>query len=536
MVKVTCLGGAESVTGSCFLIELEDGPMFMVDCGMFQGGAQLEQRNYGEWGFDPYFIDTLFLTHAHIDHCGRIPKLVRDGFKGRIVTSPPTAELCQIMLLDSAHVQEMDAEWQTRKNRRHARKPILPLYTMEDAEASFQYFKPVERDKLITVNSVVKARLRNAGHILGSSILELWIKDGGEEIKIVFSGDIGKKNQLIVKDPDEVMTANYLFLESTYGNRLHRSFEDSKHELLEAVQYAVAHGEKVIIPAFAVERTQEILYVLGEFSRAGTLPDIPIFLDSPLAIKATEIFRKNKQYYDEEAQAIVEKGFDPFDLPNLRFTPTMQESMAINGLHGSAIIIAGNGMCTAGRIRHHLKHNLWRPGASVVIVGFQANGTTGRMLVEGRPWVKILRENVSVRARVFTIGGFSAHADQQDLLEWAGHFKTSHPQVFLIHGEPTASATLGHLIKDKHGLDVEVPGWGEKLILGPREVRRVAMVPRVSTEDIGASMDKAVSALEQELARLKSQLRQPGFRERLNLDDVDRLRSLHEELQVVLPE
>ena len=536
MVKVTCLGGAESVTGSCFLIELEDGTLFMVDCGMFQGGQQMEQRNFGEWGFDPYFIDTLFLTHAHIDHSGRIPKLVRDGFKGRIVTSPPTAELCQIMLLDSAHVQEMDAEWQTRKNRRHARKPILPLYTMEDAEDSFQYFEPVERDKIFTINSLVKARLRNAGHILGSSILELWIKDGADEIKLVFSGDIGKKNQLIVKDPDEIMTANYLFLESTYGNRQHRSFEDSKTELLDAIHYAVSHGEKIIIPAFAVERTQEILYVLGEFWRAGTLPDIPVFLDSPLAIKATEIFRKNKPYYDEEASALVDKGFDPFDLPNLRFTPTMKESMAINSLHGSAIIIAGNGMCTAGRIRHHLKHNLWRPGASVVIVGFQANGTTGRMLIEGRKWVKILRETVTVRAKVFSIGGFSAHADQNDLLAWAGHFKTAKPQVFLIHGEPTASMTLGRLIQEQYGLEVQVPGYLERLMLGAAEVRRVASPVRATPEEISAGMDKTIAALERELARLKNMLGQPEVLDRINADDVDRLRSIHEELQVVLPE
>ncbi|HQP31112.1 MAG TPA: MBL fold metallo-hydrolase RNA specificity domain-containing protein, partial [Deltaproteobacteria bacterium] len=288
-------------------------------------------------------------------------------------------------------------------------------------------------------------------------------------------------------------------------------------------------------PAFAVERTQEILYVLGEFCRAGTLPDIPVFLDSPLAIKATEIFRKNKPYYDEEAMALVDKGFDPFDLPNLRFTPTMKESMAINSLHGSAIIIAGNGMCTAGRIRHHLKHNLWRPGASIVIVGFQANGTTGRMLIEGRKWVKILRETVTVRAKVFSIGGFSAHADQRDLLEWAANFKTARPQVFLIHGEPTSSMVLGRLIEEQLGLNVQIPGYLERLMLGAAEVRRVASPVRAAPADIGAGMDKTIAALEQELARLKAMLGQPELRERISADDVDRLRSIHEELQVVLP-
>lgn len=535
MIKVNCLGGVASVTGSCFLIETGVGKSFMVDCGLFQGSAQIEQRNGEDWSFDPYALDTLLLTHAHIDHSGRIPKLVRDGFKGRIITSPPTAELCQIMLLDAAHVQEMDAEWQTRRNRRRARKPILPLYTMEDAEACFRYFSPVERDTIVTVDSGIKARLRNAGHILGSSILELWIKDMHEEIKIVFSGDIGQRNQLIVKDPDEIMTANYLFLESTYGNREHRSIEDSKTELLEAIRSAVTHGEKVIIPAFAVERTQEILYVLAEFHRNGTLPDIPVFLDSPLAIKATEIFRKNKQYYDEEALAIVDKGFDPFDMPNLRFTPTVKESMAINTLQGSAIVIAGNGMCTAGRIKHHLKHNLWRPGASIVFVGFQANGSTGRMIIEGRQWVKVFGENVAVRAGIFSIGGFSAHADQKDLLEWAGHFKHSQPQVFVVHGELTASEALARLIRERLSMEVSIPAWKELLILGPREVRS-ERAPVAAVPDIVANLHKTIDDLEAEINRLKGALTKKKLVERIGMDDVERLKSIHEELRVILSE
>jgi metallo-beta-lactamase family protein len=404
MIKLTCLGGTGSVTGSNFLVESSGGKKVLVDCGLFQGGRQMESRNWEEWGFDPKQIDTLFLTHAHIDHSGRIPKLVKDGFRGKIITSPPTAELCRIMLLDSAHVQEMDAEWQTRKNKRQAKGEVLPLYSTEDAEASLKLLSPVERDQLVTVEPDVKARLRNAGHILGSSILELWIEENNASTKIVFSGDLGRRDQLILRDPHEIFDADYLFLESTYGNRLHRSFEDSKDELLEAIRYAVSHGEKVIVPAFAVERTQEILYLISEFYRKGTLPDIPIYLDSPLAIKATEIFRKNKKYYDEEAQAIVDQGFDPFDLPNLQFTSNTKESMAINERADSAIIIAGSGMCTAGRIKHHLKHNLWRKGSSIVIVGFQAQGTTGRKIVEGAKQVKIFRENVTVKSKVFTIG------------------------------------------------------------------------------------------------------------------------------------
>ncbi|MCK9264994.1 MAG: MBL fold metallo-hydrolase, partial [Deltaproteobacteria bacterium] len=275
MIKVTCLGAAGSVTGSCFLVENVHGKKVMVDCGLFQGGKQMELRNWRDWDFNPSQIGTLFLTHAHIDHSGRIPRLVRDGFRGRIITSIPTAQLCEIMLLDSAHVQEMDARWQTRKNRRSAGRDIKPLYTTDDAQASLQYLHPVEEGEMIVVEDGIRARIRNAGHILGASILELWIRDGEQDIKLVFSGDLGMENQLIVKSPQEIFNADYLFVESTYGNREHKDFESSKEELLDAINYAVSHGEKVLIPAFAVERTQEIIYILNEFSRAGRLPDIP---------------------------------------------------------------------------------------------------------------------------------------------------------------------------------------------------------------------------------------------------------------------
>ena len=330
MVRVTCLGGVGSVTGSNYLIESSQGKKVLVDCGLFQGGRQMERRNWEDWGFDPKGVETLFLTHAHIDHSGKIPKLIKDGFQGRIITSPPTAELCEIMLLDAAHIQEMDAEWQSRKNKRQNRGEIDPLYTTADAEATLGRLHPVERNEILNIEPGVRARLRNAGHILGSSILELWVEENGESIKLVFSGDLGKKDQLIVQDPHEIFYADYLFVESTYWNRLHRSFEDSKRELVEAIQFAVSHNEKIIIPAFAVERTQEILYILGEYQRDGLLPDIPIYLDSPLAIKATEIFRKNKKYYDEEARAIVNKGYDPFSMTNLKFTAGTNESIAFN--------------------------------------------------------------------------------------------------------------------------------------------------------------------------------------------------------------
>ena len=533
MLKVTCLGAAGSVTGSNFLIDSPTGKKILVDCGLFQGGKQMESRNWEPWGFNPHEIETLFLTHAHIDHSGRIPKLVKDGFHGRIITSPPTAELCAIMLLDSAHVQEMDAEWQNRKNKRQARDVLVPLYTTEDAEASLKLLHAVERDQIIQVEAGIKARLRNAGHILGSSILELWVKENNESFKIVFSGDLGKKDQLIVRDPHEIFDADYLFIESTYGDRLHRSFDESKKELLEAIRHSVSRGEKVMIPAFAVERTQEILYILGEFHREGLLPDIPVYVDSPLAIKATEIFRKNKKYYDEEAQAIVNQGDDPFNLPHLHLTESTQESIAINEKDGSAIIIAGSGMCTAGRIKHHLKHNLWREGASIVIVGFQAKGTTGRKIVDGAKQVKIFRENVAVRAKVFTIGGFSAHADQNDLLQWVGNFE-SKPRVFIVHGEVTASEALAKKIQERFNLVTHIPRWKERLMLKPREVAYEEPEAAEVSTDFETLMLNTVIDLEKELKTLQKRIKAKAPQDSIGDEDVDRLKYIQEELQAIL--
>jgi len=533
MIKITCMGAAGTVTGSNYLIEDSRGKKIIVDCGLFQGGKQTEWRNSADWGFEPGEIDTLLLTHAHIDHSGRIPKLVKDGFQGKIITSPPTAQLCEVMLLDSGHVQEMDAEWQTRRNRRRSKKGIEPLYTVEDAQKSLQYFSPAEQNQTIDIAPGMRARFLNAGHILGSSIIELWIKDEGAETKIVFSGDIGKNRQLIVKDPAEIAQADYLFIESTYGNRLHRSFKDSEAELLEAIRYAVSNNEKVIIPAFAVERTQEILYILGEFQRSGSLPDMPIYLDSPLAIKATEIFRKNKKYYDEEAMEIVNQGFDPFDMLNLKFTPSTEESMAINKKPGSAIVIAGSGMCTAGRIKHHLKHNLWREGASVIIVGFQAMGTTGRRIVDGEKSVRVFGENVAVAAKVYTIGGFSAHADQKGLLEWAGHFAESHPRVFVIHGEATASEALAEKLRKDLKLETYVPKMREALILEAQKMTR-APAPGAAPEDLQQVIQGTVINLEKELEELKGRLAAKGGR--IEEADIDRLRDVEEDLRMILPE
>jgi metallo-beta-lactamase family protein len=362
----------------------------------------------------------------------------------------------------------------------------------------------------------------------------MWVTENSHEIKIVFSGDIGKANQLILKDPAEIFNADYLFVESTYGNRVHKPMGESEAELLSAISYAYKNGEKVIIPAFAVERTQEILYLLGEFQRQGKLPDIPIYLDSPLAIKATEIFKLNKQYYDEEATAIVKNGFDPFSLPNLHYCETSTESIAINEQKGPAIVIAGNGMCTAGRIKHHLKHNLWREGASIVIVGFQANGSTGRKIVDGYESVKIFGDDVAVKAKVFTIGGFSAHADQNDLLAWVGHFSESKPKVFVVHGESLVSEEFARLITDKIGLSAYVPHWRERLILKAKEFLAQAPAPEEAPVDTKADMLTVFADVERQLAILKKRIEKDEYRTLITEDEIDRLRYVEEELSGIL--
>lgn len=476
-MKITCLGAARCVTGSCFLIEAEK--KYLVDCGLFQGGKEMEKRNQEPWGFRPAEISALFLTHAHIDHCGRLPKLVKDGFRGKIYTTLPTAELTKILLLDSAHIQEVEAEQQSRKNRRRGHPETTPLYTVADAEACFPLFEVVPRDQRLGIDDTLQVSFRNAGHILGSSILEVW--NGPEAAhKVVFSGDLGRKDQLIIQDPQSIFAADTLFIESTYGDRNHKSFEASREELIEAIHYSYQFREKVIIPAFAVERTQELLYVIGECFRNGEIPSMPVYLDSPLAIAATEIFRRMRDDYDEEAAELVKNGRDPFSFPQLVVTRTTEESIAINQKAEPAIVIAGNGMCTAGRIKHHLKHNLWRPGASLVIVGFQAAGTLGRSLVEGARTVKVYGEKIMVRARIFTIGGFSAHADQSLLLSWLSHFENPKMQVNVIHGEPSSSEAFAALIKERFGFAAHVPSIGEVLTLRPPAAEGPPAVPTPS--------------------------------------------------------
>jgi len=454
--------------------------------------------------------------------------LVRDGFRGRIYTTLPTAELSRILLLDSAHIQEMEAEWATRKHRRRGLKDVAPLYCTKDAEACLKLFQIVPFDEKISVDTEFTVCFRNAGHILGASFLEVWNGKGPQAHKTVFSGDLGQRGQLIVQDPHLVFTADTLFIESTYGNRNHKSFEESRAELLEAIRYSYDRGEKVIIPAFAVERTQELLYVIGQFFRQKLIADMPVYLDSPLAIAATEIFRRMREFLDEDAEDLFINGEDPFDFRQLVLTRTSQESADINESKGPAIVIAGNGMCTAGRIKHHLKHNIWRPGSSIVIVGFQAAGTLGRKLVEGASVVRVFGEKFAVKARVWTIGGFSAHADQTDLLEWLGHFENPRMRVYAIHGEQSISQTFAALVRERLGFETSVPAIGDVVELGPAEgaaapeaagpiepiwvqqiesiLQKARQIEEIATEAPGALPSHVVQGLENELAIAESHL------------------------------
>ncbi len=460
-MQITCFGASRCVTGSSFLID--NGRKYLVDCGLFQGGAQMERLNHSPWGFNPAEIEALFLTHTHIDHSGRIPRLVKDGFRGKIYASGPTAELAKILLLDSAHIQEMEAEWQGRKNKRKGEFVAEPLYRIEDAEACLPLFVPVKEDEALRVEPDLSVTFHNAGHILGSSLLEILSGPPESPRRIVFTGDLGYKGHMILKPPAILTEADILFIESTYGNRNHKSLGESEEELLKAIRYSYQHGEKVLIPAFAVERTQELLFMIGKFFRQKLIPSMPVFLDSPLAIAATTIFRHMQQYYDAETRAVFDSGNDPFDFDQLVSTRSAEESMEINNHPGPAIVIAGNGMCSAGRIRHHLKHNLWRPGCSLVIAGFQAAGTLGRSLVEGARMVKILGERVIVRAKIFTIGGLSAHADQNGLFEWLGHFKNPGMRVYVIHGESNISDEFAGMVRRKFGFEVHVPSIGDRI-------------------------------------------------------------------------
>ena len=466
-MKLTFLGANHEVTGSCTMLEAA-GQRFLIDYGMEQGKNVYENQPLP---VAPGEIDFVLITHAHIDHTGLLPLLAHNGFRGRIYATIPTVELCGIMLRDSAHIQEFEAEWKNRKGKRSGAEPVEPMYTVQDAEAACRLFRGVEYDKRIQLAPGIEARFVDVGHLLGSASIELWITEGSTTTKLVFSGDIGNLEQPIIKDPTYIQQADYVFMESTYGDRNHKDEDISDQELADAIAYSYSKGEKVIIPAFAVERTQEILYCLHILQSKGKLPaDMPVFVDSPLAIRATEVFRRNRELFDEDAQKMLHQGDDPFELPNLRYTLDAAESQSINDYKGPAIIISASGMCNAGRVRHHLKHNIWKPGASIVFVGYQAVGTPGRKIVEKASKITLFGEDMDIAARIYTINGFSAHAGQDQLLSWLEPLVHDKANVVLVHGEEKAQTTLSGLIKEKFGVTPLVPGYMEEMILEGHQV------------------------------------------------------------------
>ena len=485
-MKITFLGAAQGVTGSCYILET-GGRRFSVDCGMHQGNAEIEKRNFTLDNYRPSALDFILVTHAHIDHIGLLPRVVAGGFKKKIYATPPTMDLMKILLLDSAHIQEMEAEQQLRKGqRRGSKSAVQPLYGTKDAQDVFPLITPVEYDKPFEPAPGVRVTYRDAGHILGSAFIEIVCEEEGKPTKLVFSGDLGRPNQLILRDPAKGGSADYLFLESTYGDRDHKSAENSREELAQAIAYSYKNHEKVIIPAFAVERTQQILYTLFLLREAGKLPaDMPIYLDSPLAIQATEIFRSHAEYFDEDAKKLLAAGKDPLSLPNLRFSQSAEESRAINSMTGSAIVISASGMANAGRIRHHLRHNLWRKGASIVFCGYQGEGTPGRKIVDGAKHITIFGEEISVAAKIFTIGGFSAHAGQSEILQWLKSFDGKATKVILVHGEVRALTALSAIVHDQLGMDVHVPAYLEELTLEPGKI----MVPVVDEAKAAPRID-----------------------------------------------
>lgn len=521
-MKIKFMGAARTVTGSCYVLET-NGLRFAVDCGMHQGNAEIEKRNWDVDIYQPETIDFFIITHAHIDHIGLLPRLVQKGFKGQIYTTPPTRDLLKILLLDSAHIQEMEAQWRSKKHLRSGEKFIKPLYTQKDATATFPMVRSVPYDERFEPGSGITVNFKDAGHILGASLVELWVQENGIPSKLVFSGDIGRPAQLLMEDPSIVDTADFLFLDSTYGNRDHKGEDESLDELVEAIAYSYRNGEKVIIPAFAVERTQEMMYCLYLLSKDGRLPQgMPVYLDSPLAIQATEIFRRHTEYLDEETKELIQKGEDPLYLPQMRFTPTTEESIAINTLSGPAVVISASGMANAGRIKHHLRHNIWREGASIVFVGFQAQGTTGRKIVDGAQKIRLFNEEIAVKAKVFTINGFSAHAGQSQLLEWLSHFQTREMQVFLVHGEFSAQQVLADMIRDRFGFKVLIPEYLEETTLEPgRVLKRVEYperaAPRINWGYILEDMETRFARIKEHRAQLETKpwVEQTDLRDRL---------------------
>ena len=460
-MKLIFSGAAREVTGSCHFVEAA-GRKIMLDCGMEQGPDEYENQRIDAL---PFEIDCLLLSHAHIDHSGNIPLLVKQGFKGNIYATRATAKLCSIMLRDSAHIQLSEAEWKNRKARRADSSSVLPLYDLNDVEAALKLFKTVEYGEIFKIADGVEARYTDAGHLLGSAVIELFLTENGERRKLVYTGDLGNISQPLINDPVTVDEADYLIIESTYATRKHDIPKDSAAELAAVIQRTFDRGGNVIIPSFAVGRTQETLYYIRKIKEEGLVKnhgDFPVYVDSPLAVEATGIYGPDcADFYDGEAAALVAKGVNPIGFSNLRTSVTSSDSKLINADCEPKVIISASGMCEAGRIRHHLKHNLWRSECAVLFVGYQAEGTLGRALIDGATKVKLFGEEIAVRAEIAVMPGTSSHADVDGLLNFVGAFKKRPKRIFTVHGDEESCVALSDLLKAR-GFDAAAPFSGEE--------------------------------------------------------------------------
>ena len=539
-MKITFLGATRTVTGSNFLVEAA-GKKFLVDCGMWQGNSELEMQNTEDFEFNPQEIDFMLLTHAHIDHSGRIPKLYKEGYRSPIYAHKATCDLCTLMLPDSGHIQEMEIEWKNKKRKRKGEKELPPLYTAEEALRSMEVFEPVQYDEIIEVTPDIHFRLNDAGHMLGSSIIELWVKENGEETKTVFTGDMGNNDLPLLDSPTMIDSADYLVMESTYGSRKHLRNDEKAEMFLNIVSETLDNGGTVVIPSFAVGRTQEILYEINklkevkdddEFRRKyKTLMKASVYVDSPLAISATEVFRENTNLFEPEVIEAMEKGDNPLEFPGLKFTRTADESKALNESTESNIIISASGMCEVGRIKHHLKHNLWNPKSTILFVGYQAPGTLGYNIVKGDKTVKIFGEEIAVNARIEYIEGYSGHADQDGLMNFVYSFRTKKPKnIFLVHGEPEAQDVLKEKIESEIGIPVIIPEFGETYDIKDK-IEMTNKIERKVTKTIRTEIVERLEKLKSEILDMDGYVRQDINNENLRDEDIFRINEKIKELE-----